>query len=76
MVEESLDYRLADAPIRSCDQRYLVFDVEYYFQFCCSPGGREDLNRWHPRMADPILSPVLSDMSIGMPYPVCRFIIS
>jgi hypothetical protein len=48
MVEKSLDYRLADAPVRSRDQRCLVFDVEYYFQFHCSPGDREGLNRGIP----------------------------
>jgi hypothetical protein len=59
MVEESRDYRLADAPIRSCDQRYLVFDIEYYFQFCCSWVGSKVVNRSHLRMA----GRDLSDMS-------------
>lgn len=45
MIQEGIDYGLADTPIRSCDERYLILDVTSYFQFSCSRRFRESLQR-------------------------------
>jgi hypothetical protein len=41
MAQEGIDYCPADASVRSRDQRYLIFDVASYFQFCCLAGLRK-----------------------------------